>query len=331
MPGGRSRGLRRLARCRRCTRTARALGADVLDDGGETSRPASRLALERHADAPGSSCSPPTCRTSPPSDVRELIAHARAAGARGGARTARPMRSPRRPPTAFRPSYGPGSAARHGRHAPATGRASSATSTRPATSGSRSHAPGDAARRRCRRGALRARSARVRAGRGRDDRRQRGRRPRALGPAHLAPISTRCSTRCRAASDPGAGLGRRRRHARGDGSGGRARRARLVHPRRPRHRPAPRAHASACAPASRSRPITADLARRYGLGAARSCRRPTTGCARASGRRTPASSTFQEWLVGRRAADPVRAVRFDGAPGRRARAGRPRRPSQAPT
>ena len=61
--------------------------------------------------------------------------------------------------------------------------------------------------------------------------------------------------------------------------------------------------------------VTADFARRYGLGA----------------RLLPASDdplrtrivtaegelAFQEWLVGRRAADPVTAVRFEGVPGAR--------------
>ena len=61
--------------------------------------------------------------------------------------------------------------------------------------------------------------------------------------------------------------------------------------------------------------ITADFARRYGLGARllpASDDRLRTRIVTPDG-----ELAFQEWLVGRRAADPVRAVRFEGAPGAR--------------
>ena len=61
--------------------------------------------------------------------------------------------------------------------------------------------------------------------------------------------------------------------------------------------------------------VTADFARRYGLRRG-CCPRATTACARASSR-ADGELAFQEWLVGRRAADPVRAVRFEGVPGAR--------------
>jgi len=61
--------------------------------------------------------------------------------------------------------------------------------------------------------------------------------------------------------------------------------------------------------------VTADFARRYGLGAAllpASDDRLRTRIVTGDG-----ELAFQEWLVGRRAADPVRAVRFEGVPGAR--------------
>ena len=67
--------------------------------------------------------------------------------------------------------------------------------------------------------------------------------------------------------------------------------------------------------------ITADLAAGSGSRSA-CCRRPTTAYARSSGR-TRASSSFQQWLVGHRAVDLVRSVRFDG-PARAAGARRAR-------
>jgi LPPG:FO 2-phospho-L-lactate transferase len=61
--------------------------------------------------------------------------------------------------------------------------------------------------------------------------------------------------------------------------------------------------------------ITAGFARRYGLGARLL---PATDDRLRTRIVTPDGELqFQEWLVGRRAADPVRAVRFDGAPGAR--------------
>jgi LPPG:FO 2-phospho-L-lactate transferase len=61
--------------------------------------------------------------------------------------------------------------------------------------------------------------------------------------------------------------------------------------------------------------VTADFARRYGLGARllpASDDRLRTRIVTPDG-----ELPFQEWLVGRRAADPVRAVRFEGVPGAR--------------
>jgi LPPG:FO 2-phospho-L-lactate transferase len=61
--------------------------------------------------------------------------------------------------------------------------------------------------------------------------------------------------------------------------------------------------------------ITADFARRYGLSATllpASDDPIRTRIVTADG-----ELAFQEWLVGRRAADPVRAVRFEGTPGAR--------------
>ena len=61
--------------------------------------------------------------------------------------------------------------------------------------------------------------------------------------------------------------------------------------------------------------VTADLARRYGL-AARLL--PASDDRLRTRIVTPDGELpFQEWLVGRRAADPVRAVRFEGVPGAR--------------
>jgi LPPG:FO 2-phospho-L-lactate transferase len=61
--------------------------------------------------------------------------------------------------------------------------------------------------------------------------------------------------------------------------------------------------------------ITADFAQRYGLGARllpATDDRLRTRIVTAAG-----ELAFQEWLVGRRASDPVTAVRFDGVPGAR--------------
>ena len=61
--------------------------------------------------------------------------------------------------------------------------------------------------------------------------------------------------------------------------------------------------------------VTADFARRYGLAARllpASDDRLRTRIVTGDG-----ELAFQEWLVGRRAADPVRAVRFEGVPGAR--------------
>jgi LPPG:FO 2-phospho-L-lactate transferase len=61
--------------------------------------------------------------------------------------------------------------------------------------------------------------------------------------------------------------------------------------------------------------ISADFARRYGLGARLL---PASDDRLRTRIVTPGGELeFQEWLVGRRAADPVSAVRFEGAPGAR--------------
>ena len=148
----------------------------------------------------------------------------------------------------------------------------------------------------------------------RDDRRQRRRRRRAAGPARSRPTSTRCSTRSPGASIPSrAGASRATRARRmavvselggvdwfilGDRDIG----LHLVRSERLR----------AGEPLSA---ITADFARRSACGAAllpatddRLRTRIVTG---------DGELAFQEWLVGRRAADPVRAVRFEGVPGAR--------------
>jgi 2-phospho-L-lactate guanylyltransferase len=92
---------------------ARALGADVLDDGGRDLSASVGLALERHAGAPGVVVLAADLPHVTAGDVRELIAHARplalVAAADGTTNAVAAS-----PPAAFRPSYGPGSAARHG-------------------------------------------------------------------------------------------------------------------------------------------------------------------------------------------------------------------------
>jgi 2-phospho-L-lactate guanylyltransferase len=93
--------------------TARALGADVLDDGGLDLSGSVALALERHAAATGVAVLAADLPHVTADDVRELMAHARplalVAAADGTTNAIAASQ-----PTAFRPSYGPGSAARHG-------------------------------------------------------------------------------------------------------------------------------------------------------------------------------------------------------------------------
>jgi 2-phospho-L-lactate guanylyltransferase len=92
---------------------ARALGAAALDDGGRDLTGSIALALARHADATGVAVLAGDLPDVTARDVRELIAHAQplalveAADGTTNAIAACP-------PSAFRPSYGPGSAARHG-------------------------------------------------------------------------------------------------------------------------------------------------------------------------------------------------------------------------
>jgi len=92
---------------------ASTLGADALDDGGRDLSASIELALERHAGAAGVVVLAADLPHVTAADVRELIAHAQplalVAAADGTTNAVAAS-----PPTAFRPSYGPGSAARHG-------------------------------------------------------------------------------------------------------------------------------------------------------------------------------------------------------------------------
>jgi 2-phospho-L-lactate/phosphoenolpyruvate guanylyltransferase len=92
---------------------AHALGAEALDDGGRDLSASIELALERHGSAPGVVVLAADLPNVTADDVRELIAHAQplalVAAADGTTNAIAAS-----PPTAFRPSYGPGSAARHG-------------------------------------------------------------------------------------------------------------------------------------------------------------------------------------------------------------------------
>jgi 2-phospho-L-lactate guanylyltransferase len=92
---------------------AHALGADAFDDGGADLSASIGLALQRHASAPGVVVLAADLPNVTAGDVRELIANARplalVAAADGTTNAIAAS-----PPAAFRPSYGPGSAARHG-------------------------------------------------------------------------------------------------------------------------------------------------------------------------------------------------------------------------
>jgi 2-phospho-L-lactate guanylyltransferase len=92
---------------------ARALGAEVLDDGGGDLTESVALALARHADAKGVAVLAADLPHVTADDVRALVASARPlalVAAPDGTTNAIAAC----PPAAFRPSYGPGSAARHG-------------------------------------------------------------------------------------------------------------------------------------------------------------------------------------------------------------------------
>jgi 2-phospho-L-lactate/phosphoenolpyruvate guanylyltransferase len=93
--------------------TARSLGAEALDDGGLDLDGSVALALARHAEATGVVVLAADLPHVTADDVRELIAHASplalVAAADGTTNAIAAC-----PPSAFRPSYGPGSAARHG-------------------------------------------------------------------------------------------------------------------------------------------------------------------------------------------------------------------------
>ncbi|MDX6540085.1 MAG: 2-phospho-L-lactate/phosphoenolpyruvate guanylyltransferase [Gaiellales bacterium] len=92
---------------------ARALGADALDDGGRDLTESVALALARHAGATGIAVLAADLPDVTAAEVRELIAHAHplalVAAADGTTNAIAAC-----PPSAFRPSYGPASAARHG-------------------------------------------------------------------------------------------------------------------------------------------------------------------------------------------------------------------------
>ena len=92
---------------------ARSLGADALDDGGRDLSASVAFALERYAGATGVAVLAADLPHVTAEDVRELLAHARplalVAAADGTTNAIAAC-----PPSAFRPSYGPGSAARHG-------------------------------------------------------------------------------------------------------------------------------------------------------------------------------------------------------------------------
>ncbi|HEY3612353.1 MAG TPA: 2-phospho-L-lactate guanylyltransferase [Gaiellales bacterium] len=92
---------------------ARALGATALDDGGRDLTGSIEYALGQHAEATGVAVVASDLPDITAADVLELIAHATplaiAAAADGTTNAIAAC-----PPSAFRPSYGPGSAARHG-------------------------------------------------------------------------------------------------------------------------------------------------------------------------------------------------------------------------
>ena len=321
LPGGGPRGLRRLARTPRCTPRRARSAPRRSTTAAATSPAASRSALERHAGRDGVAVLAADLPYVTADDVRELIAHARplalVAAADGTTNAIAAC-----PPAAFRPSYGPGSAARHGGTRVRLAGIERDIDT-PARSRARAHRMPRVtrARRRRRRGALRARPARVRARRRRHDHRQRRRRPRALGPRDLA-RPRHAALHADGPHPPRAGLGRRGRHARGDGAswpssaaadwfilGDRDIGLHLVRSERLR----------AGEPLSA---ITADFARRYGLGARllpASDDRLRTRIVTPDG-----ELAFQEWLVGRRAADPVQRRALRGRSRRAARARRAR-------
>jgi 2-phospho-L-lactate guanylyltransferase len=92
---------------------AERLGAETLDDDGADLSGAVRLGLERHADAEAVVAIAADLPFVTADDVRELLDLAwplAVAVAPDGTTNA----AAARPPSALRPSYGPGSAARHG-------------------------------------------------------------------------------------------------------------------------------------------------------------------------------------------------------------------------
>ena len=92
---------------------ARVLGASALDDGGRDLTGSVEFALAHHAGAAGIAVVASDLPDITAADVAELLAHARplaiVAAADGTTNAIAAC-----PPTSFTPSYGPGSAARHG-------------------------------------------------------------------------------------------------------------------------------------------------------------------------------------------------------------------------
>ena len=310
----------RSASCRpipTCTPPRAALGADALDDGGRDLSASVAFALERYAGATGVAVLAADLPHVTAEDVRELR------GARPPARTRRGRRRhdecdrrvpAERLPAELRarergaPRRHAGAAARHrARHRHAQ-RPRARTLRLPCMPRVTVLAGGVGGARFAR-GLLA-----VPAGRRRHDRGQRRRRPRALGPVDLA-RPRHAALHADGPHPPRAGLGRGGRHARGDGGRGRAGRRRLVHPRRSRHRPAPRAQR---APARGRAALGRDGGSRAALRARRApaARQRRSACARASSRRAGSWRSRSGWWAAR-AADPVRAVRFEGVPGAR--------------
>ena len=173
------------------------------------------LGLERHADQ-GVVVLAADLPYVTAEDVRELVALARPL-ALAAAPTAPRMQSPPGRPSAFGPSYGPGSAARHGGRLRRAGIENDIDTPGDLGLAQRSYAAGDPARRRRRRCALRARPARqppaasvTIVGNVGDDLEHWG--------LHVSPDLDTVLYTLRGRSTR-AGLGRGGRHARGDGSG----------------------------------------------------------------------------------------------------------------
>lgn len=92
---------------------ARELGADVIDDGGEDLTGSVRRGLAAHADADAVVVIAADLPYVTAEDVEALLAAARPLAV-APSPDGRTNAVAARPPSAFTPSYGPGSAARHG-------------------------------------------------------------------------------------------------------------------------------------------------------------------------------------------------------------------------